>query len=258
MGTNLHYQKDLILMLKKIISFSLWGTNLKYVDGAIKNAILATTIYPDWICRFYIGQSTIIGLPEKINTLRCFQNVEIIEINEEGDWKGMFWRFYPCSDNDVDILISRDSDSRLSFREKAAVDEWLNSKKDFHIMRDHHGHGTPILGGMWGARNHLLFSMKKLIDNYTIENYWQIDQEFLRNIIYPIVKENAFVHDPFFEGYPFPVIRNDFEFVGDVYDEQDNRNLLFKKELEEYLKKNRFLLKFKRVKNYLKRMIHTK
>jgi hypothetical protein len=44
--------------MKKIISFSLWGDNPKYTVGAIKNAELALSIYPDWICRYYIGKST--------------------------------------------------------------------------------------------------------------------------------------------------------------------------------------------------------
>ena len=44
--------------MKKIISFSLWGDNPKYTIGAIKNAEIAKEIYPDWICRFYLGKST--------------------------------------------------------------------------------------------------------------------------------------------------------------------------------------------------------
>ena len=44
--------------MKKIISFCLWGDNPKYTIGAIENAKLAKTIYPDWTCRFYVGTST--------------------------------------------------------------------------------------------------------------------------------------------------------------------------------------------------------
>ena len=48
--------------MKKIISFSLWGDNPKYTIGAINNAKLSQSIYPDWICRFYCGKS----VPEEI------------------------------------------------------------------------------------------------------------------------------------------------------------------------------------------------
>ena len=37
----------------KLITFSLWGQDPKYLVGAIRNAELASEIYPDWICRFY-------------------------------------------------------------------------------------------------------------------------------------------------------------------------------------------------------------
>ena len=40
--------------MKKIISFCLWGNDPKYTVGALRNAELAKTIYPDWKTRFYI------------------------------------------------------------------------------------------------------------------------------------------------------------------------------------------------------------
>lgn len=43
-------------------------------------------------------------------------------------------------------MVSRDLDSKISARETAAVDEWLQSKKSFHIMRDNPQHGTAMLG----------------------------------------------------------------------------------------------------------------
>jgi len=202
----------------KIISFSLWGDNPKYCVGAIKNAEMAKNIYPDWICKFYIGKST----PNQyILSLRQLDNVEIIEMPEKGDWTGMFWRFY-AADGD-DVVISRDTDSRLSFREKEAVDEWLNSGKDFHIMRDHPYHGTPILGGMWGCRNGILKGINTLINNYVKGNFWQVDQNFLKEVIYPIIKDNSCVHDEYFEKKPFPSKRFPKEFVGQAFNSDDTQ-----------------------------------
>ena len=212
-------------MNKKLITFSLWGDNPKYTIGAIQNAILASKIYPDWICRYYVGQS----VPnEIITTLTIFKNVEIIKMNEPGNWSGMFWRFYPASEEDIDIMISRDCDSRLSYREKLAVDEWMESDKGFHIMRDHPWHGTQILGGMWGAKKGSIPEMKKLIDEFVKGEFWQVDQNFLAKIIYPIIKNNSMVHDEFHsidsEKKPFPSNRENKEFVGDVFDYNNNRH----------------------------------
>ena len=33
-----------------------------------------------------------------------------------------------------------------------AVNEWLQSKHVFHVMRDHPGHDLSILAGMWGVK----------------------------------------------------------------------------------------------------------
>ena len=122
----------------------------------LRNVQLARKIFPDWICRFYLGGS----VPEYIReSLKGSKNTEVIEMEEEGDWSGMFWRFLPCSEEDVEVMISRDTDSRLSEREKCAIDEWLESDKGFHIMRDHPWHGTEILGGMWGAKRGVLNQM---------------------------------------------------------------------------------------------------
>ena len=209
--------------MKKVISFSLWGNTPKYTIGAIRNAEIALTIYPDWICRYYIGKSVPKNIIDELNNLK---NTELILMDELGDWTGMFWRFYACEDSDV--MISRDTDSRLTYREKYAVDEWLNSDKDFHIMRDHPYHTTEILGGMWGCRNGILKNIKSLINEYVKGDFWQVDQNFLKEKIYPIIKVNLLTHDSFLnfekEKNKFPTERIYKEFVGDVFDEFDNRH----------------------------------
>lgn len=219
--------------MKKIISFSLWGDDPKYTIGAVRNAELAKVIYPGWIPRFYCAEKSV---PKNIIKELKELNSEVVIKQTAGDWTGMFWRFEAISDNDVDIMISRDTDSRLSLREKYAVDEWLNSNKNFHIMRDHPAHGTQILGGMWGARKPILSNMKELINSYKKESYWQIDQNFLRDIIYPKVKNNSLVHDEFFEKIPFPKERFNLEFVGQVYDKNDIPTKIFEEDLRKFLK----------------------
>lgn len=213
-------------MIKKIIAFSLWGDNPKYTVGAIKNAKLTSEIYPGWISRFYCGQS----VPEEIlKQLRETENCEVVTMDEYGDWSGMFWRFLPASERDVEVMLSRDCDSRLNFREKSAVDEWMKSYKSFHIMRDHPWHNTQILGGMWGVKYPKLKRMKQMIDEYTKGNFWQVDQNFLRDKVYSLVMNDCMVHDEFFvynnNSKPFPTKRLGQEFVGESFDENDNPNL---------------------------------
>jgi hypothetical protein len=200
--------------MTKIISFSLWGQDPKYTIGAIRNAELGPEIYPSWTCRFYTGEDVTDEIKSKLLDLKS----EVIEMGG-ADWNGMFWRFFAAEN--ADIMISRDTDSRLSLRERAAVDEWLASDKNFHIMRDHPYHKTEILGGMWGCRNGLLKGIKGMIQDYDTKEYhnkYQVDQNFLREAVYPIVKDNSMVHDEFFEKKPFPTSRIDSQdFVGQVY-----------------------------------------
>jgi hypothetical protein len=214
-------------MGKKIISFSLWGTDPKYTIGAVRNAALALEIYPSWTCRYYVGKSVPSSI---IEDLKSYPNTEIIIMNQEGNWEGMFWRFYAASDPSVDIMISRDTDSRLCSREKAAVEDWLSTDKKFHIMRDIKYHGAPIMGGMWGVKDRLLFDLYDLVQTFHRGDYWQVDQDFLREKVYPFVKDSACVHDEFFENKPFPTAReggvdekgDPINFVGKVFDQDDN------------------------------------
>ena len=65
----------------KVISFSLWGDNTRYTLGALQNASLAKIVYPDWVCRFYVGQST----PRLVvEMLKEFGNVEIVRDGGDG------------------------------------------------------------------------------------------------------------------------------------------------------------------------------
>tara|TARA_Y100001973_G_scaffold33008_1_gene49644 strand:+ start:1237 stop:1866 length:630 start_codon:yes stop_codon:yes gene_type:complete len=205
--------------MTKVISFSLWGKNPKYTIGAIRNAELAKEIYPDWVCRFYTGEDVTNEIKSQLLDLKS----EVIEM-DGADWNGMFWRFLAAED--ADIMISRDTDSRLGEREKAAVDEWLVSDKDFHIMRDHPHHRIEILGGMWGCRNEILKGIKGMIQDYDTREYhnkYQVDQNFLREIVWPLVRSKVFVHDPYFStGHEFPTMREDIhDFVGQVFDENE-------------------------------------
>jgi hypothetical protein len=204
--------------LKKIISFSLWGTNQKYTYGAIKNADLALTVYPDWICRYYIGNS----VPnEVLQELGNRKNVEIVQMNEEGSWNSMFWRFIPICEDDTEIMISRDCDSRLSMREKLCVDEFIKSDKLFHKMLDHPWHGG-IMGGMWGAKKGILKNIDNLINSWSKTDKWQTDQSFLNTVVSPIVSNNTLTHDSI-KLRNFPTKRKNYEFVGEIYDWNDQR-----------------------------------
>ena len=212
--------------MKKIIAFSLWGNEKIYTIGAIRNAELGPTIYPGWICRFYIDFASV---PKDIILVLRSLNCEIVAMSP-GDFRSTLWRFVPASDPDVEIMLSRDTDSRLTLREKIAVDEWLASGKNFHIIRDHPEHMYTILAGMWGCHCNILRDMVSLIGNWKLENRRQIDQEFLANVIYPRIRDDCFVHDEFHifpheEVHRIQHDRVDYEHIGGYVDICEHKSL---------------------------------
>ena len=214
-------------MSKNIIAYSLWGDHPMYWIGALRNIEQVSKYFPGWICRFYIDNSCD---EELIKTIKG-DNVEVVLVDSKDSFHGMFWRFWASEEEDTDVFLSRDCDSRFSDREVAAINQWLSSNKDFHIMRDHPYHGVPVLGGMWGCRNGLMrkIGLSKLIEQWGKYERKGIDQEFLAELVYPLVKDNALEHCDFnlnFGGrlIPFPTKRENYEFVGDVFDENDVRH----------------------------------
>jgi hypothetical protein len=206
------------------LSFSLWGNNPIYTVGIIKNAELWKTIYSDWQMVVYYDSTVPIEVIEKLKTL----GVLTIDFTEKNIY-GMFWRFFACDLPNAEYCVFRDSDSRITIREKMAVDEWIESKKTLHVMRDHPAHGIPfganslgILGGMWGIKSGVIpvtDMIFKFVNNKNLG--YGSDQTFLQTI-YLIFKDDQKVHDEFFEKFPFPIKREYGRFVGDRLDENDN------------------------------------
>jgi hypothetical protein len=187
--------------------------------GAIENCRLAPIIYPGWKVRIYIDSSIDHDLAKRLHDM----GAEIFLIqNVRGPYHGMYWRFLVNDDPNVNQYIIRDLDSRLNWREREAVEEWIKSSFDFHIMRDHKNHTFPIQGGMWGCRNNLIPNIQLLINQWNQYDKYGCDQFFLSNIIYPLVKEKSMVHDEYFEKKPFPKhkpIDDGSWFVGQIFDE---------------------------------------
>lgn len=213
--------------MKNIVAYSLWGVHPMYWVGALRNIEQVKNYFPGWICRFYIDKNC---KSELIETIKG-DNVEVVMVDSKDSFHGMFWRFWAAEEKDVDIFLSRDCDSRFSEREIHAIKEWLDSDKNFHIMRDHPYHTVAILGGMWGCRNGILrnIGLSDSIDKWNRFSTKGNDQDFLGQVIYPFVKDKSMEHSEFGlnfggETIPFPTKRINYEFVGEIYDENDVRN----------------------------------
>jgi len=183
--------------MSNIISFSLWGSESFYFNGCIENIELAKEIYPGWTVRFYCDSKVDKSFLDKLES----KGAQVIVMDTiTNNWEGLFWRFMPASETNVDVFISRDIDSRLNYREKAAVDEWLVSDKKLHCMRDHLEHNVPILGGMWGCKKGLIPDIGAEVASWGKYDYKGCDQDFLRERIWESFRSEAIVHDRYCIG----------------------------------------------------------
>lgn len=113
-------------------------------------------------------------------------------------------RFLPLLDNNVSVWISRDCDSRLCKREAQAVEEWFQTDKTCHILRDAWNHTNQILGGMFGINNELFRNRYKDIPNiyFSLVDGYGIDQDILRDNLWPIIKDDHVYHDYWYYTVP--------------------------------------------------------
>ena len=137
----------------------------KYVAGIEENLRLLRSEYGEsWSMRLYYDLPRTDRLMEQLCDLACTNNnLDLchvrhlpgcgqLDLTDASQIFAMLWRFLPCVDPQVEVMVSRDLDSRISAREVSAVEEWLESGLQVHAMRDHPAHNTAMLGGMWGAR----------------------------------------------------------------------------------------------------------
>lgn len=175
--------------MNKIISFSLWGSNPRYLIGAIENCDIAKNYYPDWKLEIYYDDIEDWG----IKKLSSFSNVKLINCKNKNFISPYFWRFFSFFDYNNDIVLSRDCDSRLSLREKKCVDDWLLTNKKISIIRDHVRHyDFPMLAGMFGIRNGLDNKYYELMLKYGEKRYYTSDQHFLQECIWNDYKNDVF------------------------------------------------------------------
>lgn len=183
--------------MKNVISYSLWGDDPFYVEGALHNIALAKKFYPNWVCRFYIDET----VPDEFYKKLVDAGAEVVERTGNRGTLGSMWRFEVMFDPEVDKYIIRDTDSRIYYREKVAVDEWLESGKSYHVMRDHRLHNVPMLAGMWGGTvsNSMQFQEAyfRWINDPNVTVRKGCDQAFLELVMWRTVRNDMVCHDRF-------------------------------------------------------------
>lgn len=211
---------------RKIISFCVWGKSDLYNLGLLENALLMPKVFPGWIMHVAYTPTANMKI---INQLSKFPWVEMQVYDEPNHSKNTMLRFIPGFQKYNDVVIFRDSDSRLSKRDYYAVMDWLNNTdKKVHLMRDHPANKFRIMAGLWGVREGIISKKEIIIKFY--EYYknpefkkWTIDQVYLQKYIYPFIKNESCIHASFnkYESWAKPFPKNcpsrNYGFCGKTY-----------------------------------------
>lgn len=203
-----------------VFSFCLYGpSNDRYYVGMRQNVLLALRYFPDWKVYVYIAPDV---EPSMVEWLRGYHNVIMKETNVVGAIN-MIHRFYAIDEPDVDLMMVRDADSRIHWKDRWAIGEFVKSPQFVaHTIRDNVQHTASMMGGLWGIRKTAGISLRdeymKYKEDTTKGHRFAHDQNFLGDVIYPKVKSRLLVHysnNRMMVGetaVPFP-----FEWTNDIY-----------------------------------------
>lgn len=191
----------------KVFSFCLYGTQPHYYTGLLDNIDIIQKYYPDFTIFVYLGECDPSWvLPESVTVVKTGKAGPI----------NMLFRYKPL--HFAEIGFVRDTDSRITERDRWCIDEFLKSNYSYHIIRDHVWHKSKIMGGLFGWK-----------ENYELqfdENHpsgYGYDEGVLSETFYPAIRDKTLVHTNI-NGYlkehteriQIPQT-NPFDFVGNVY-----------------------------------------
>ena len=184
----------------KAISYSLFGYERgrsencfdfnSYLRGLMVNIRLARLVYPDWEIILNTDSKTYEAWKELFDRLPIKVDIHSDDVPLT---LAMLWRLKPCFEHKYTHVICRDLDSPLTYRERQAVEYWINRDKAAHAITDSVSHDTPMLGGMIGFRPQY-FTQKMGVNTWgeminLKKGYdWTkkgTDQTFLRDVVYP-------------------------------------------------------------------------
>ena len=186
---------------RDVVSFSLWGDQRQYCEGALINARQVRESLPGWTARFYVDDSVPSSVIEQLRSLGAEVRTERMD-----DVPRLVRRFLVHDDPAVRRYLIRDTDSRIGPREIAAVNAWIASGTRFHAMRDHPFHTELMMGGMWGGTAGTDVSMRDLIAGADDHRYGA-DQDFLGMHLWPRIRDDLLTHDSYYStpgSRPFP------------------------------------------------------
>ena len=200
-----------------VFSFCLYNPyNDFYYEGLLENIAMIREHFPDWGIFVYIGND----VPSWFVDVLVEKGCQIRTTNQTGSLN-MLYRFLAIEEPGVQLMIVRDADSRVHWKDRWAIREFVESPYIAHTIRDNPVHVIPMLGGLWGLKRSggipVLSCFHHYLENQVLLDMGK-DQTFLNMYIWPRVRHSLLVHTSiaYNTGYdviaPFP-----FKWTNDIY-----------------------------------------
>ncbi len=177
-------------------SFCLYGPeNPKYYTGLLENIFLAGKYFPDWKVYVYYGPDVSDSM---VAHLRACTSVELRETNVTGPIN-MIHRFYAIDEPQVDLMMLRDADSRIHWKDRWAIRDFVRQPQFVaHTIRDNIEHTADMMGGLWGIRKSAGLNLHTEYASYKEDaekgHRNGHDQNFLSDVLYPKLVGRMLVH----------------------------------------------------------------
>lgn len=177
-----------------VFSFCIYNSyNPLYYDGLLENVEIIHQHFPGWGIFVYIGNDVLSSFTDTLES----KGVTLRFTNEVGSIN-MIHRFLAIEEPGVELMMVRDADSRVHWRDRWAIREFVKSPFLAHTIRDAPVHTVPMMGGLWGLKRFGGVPVYSCFQHYRESKNTDIglgnDQNFLNLYIWYRVRHSLLVH----------------------------------------------------------------
>jgi len=204
----------------RVFSFCLYGPeHPRYYPGMLENVDLARRYFPDWKVYVYYAPDVTEAMVARLSDCPA---VVLIPTGVTGPIN-MIHRFFAIDEPGVDLMMVRDADSRIHWKDRWAIREFILSPCMAHTIRDHTDHSAQMMGGLWGLKSGSGVSLRTDYASYVEDTARGArnghDQNFLADVVYPQLVSRLLIHigkGPVFSGETH-VVKFPFAWSNDIY-----------------------------------------
>jgi hypothetical protein len=133
-----------------VFSFCLYGSvNPLYYTGLLENIYLIGRFFPEWKVYVYLGSDVTTDMRELLVSVPFV----VVRDTHITNAENMIHRFFAIDEEEVELMIVRDADSRIHWKDRWAIQQFvLQPNYTGHIVRDNNQHRVAMMGGLWGIR----------------------------------------------------------------------------------------------------------